>query len=325
MTVRCVDGILNIVPAPDEGADNLEHQINALREAVGTDRDAAAGVKMVFSDRPEGIDDERWVATFPNLTCVAKDPLHPALAIEKPSREKPTAFSKKVRRCLAKFRIGTSDAAPFYRKGAQRMAVPTLSRCMNAMSVREAEARHREIIADGYDLTACSRGEDFLKDIAALCKVSPEAANVRIKGSATILGSLAHTTRAQGLEYLMNCSRFVQRHPGEIVQYGTTGNEAFHNQLKAWFRNVFVQTARNAILVCSVACFSKLIASTLQRCDLTREYGEHELLTLASGFLRANNIEFQPAVEIVAQDYPEVDLDALPKSAKRLRKQPGHR
>eukprot|EP00959_Pyramimonas_sp_CCMP1952_P146119 3059505-Pyramimonas_sp.AAC.1 len=62
----------------------------------------------------------------------------------------------------------------------------------------------------------------------------------------TILGSLRYATSSKQLEYLLNLGRFIARNPDMEVMYGTTRNEALHMQLEAFFRNVFIQTERNA-------------------------------------------------------------------------------
>jgi hypothetical protein len=72
----------------------------------------------------------------------------------------------------------------------------------------------------------------------------------------TVLASLRYATTKQQLGYLRNASIFVLRNPGISVMYGTTNLEAFQNQLKSWFRNVFFQTSRNAKCVCQAAAAS---------------------------------------------------------------------
>ena len=64
--------------------------------------------------------------------------------------------------------------------------------------------------------------------------------------------SLAFATAPRQVEYLLNLSRCAARRPEVDVPYGTTRNEAAHNQLKSYFRNVILQTGRNAQMIAAV-------------------------------------------------------------------------
>ena len=208
---------------------------------------------MIFSDFPEALDTLDLRNVFVNLKCVSKDPIHVALAIEKASGEKCTRLSSMVRRCLLKFRVASPDPSIFYVKGGARLVCPTLQTCMQTMTQRMATRRHSAIMSERYEQQPYATGRGFLMDVAALCKVFPESLKNRLKDG-SVLSSLAHATRPEGLEYLMNFARFVQRYPQETVPYGTTRNEAFHRQLKSFFRNIMHQSARNARIVCDIAC-----------------------------------------------------------------------
>eukprot|EP00973_Karenia_brevis_P062558 8697936-Karenia_brevis.AAC.1 len=62
----------------------------------------------------------------------------------------------------------------------------------------------------------------------------------------------------------MNALVFGKKNPRVQRMRGTTRNEALHNQLKGFWRNVMHQTARNAKVICSVATLAKLCAGQLQ-------------------------------------------------------------
>ena len=103
------------------------------------------------------------------------------------------------------------------------------------------------------------------------------------------------------------------------MMYGTTRNEAFHNQLKAFFRNVMHQTGRNAGNVCRVVTLSKLLAGAVGRSQLTRKVRETMRMSVASAMLRKSEYTFSPPLDIVVRANQKVDVDSLPASAKKLR------
>ena len=104
--------------------------------------------------------------------------------------------------------------------------------------------------------------------------------------------------------------------------YGTTNAEAFHSQLKPFFRNVMIQTRRNATVVCMVATLAKLVVGTLTTVPIITERAEHELLRDAANFFMESPLVFTPRVCLDTIANEKVDEDALPASAKRLRKRP---
>eukprot|EP00959_Pyramimonas_sp_CCMP1952_P381712 7998642-Pyramimonas_sp.AAC.1 len=76
--------------------------------------------------------------------------------------------------------------------------------------------------------------------------MSPREMDKTTSEKTTILGALRYATSPAQLEYILNLGRFIARKPSVQVVYGTARNEALHMQLKAFFRNVFMQTERNA-------------------------------------------------------------------------------
>eukprot|EP00973_Karenia_brevis_P040920 5662360-Karenia_brevis.AAC.1 len=95
--------------------------------------------------------------------------------------------------------------------------------------------------------------------MAAICKKFPNMMPKRTGKNTNVLGSLTFATSPQQLAYLQNYAKFIAEHPDIDVMYGTTKNEAFHAQLKSYFRNVMIQTRRNAKAVCQIATLAKLI------------------------------------------------------------------
>ena len=59
---------------------------------------------------------------------------------------------------------------------------------------------------------------------------------------------------------------------------GTTHNEAYHKELKAFFRNVMKQSAAHARMIADVATIVKLIALMMQKAEVSREHRQVDLL-----------------------------------------------
>ena len=80
----------------------------------------------------------------------------------------------------------------------------------------------------------------FAADVAAIAKSysADMARKVDGKSKTTVLASLQFATRPRALEYLMNNSRFFARNPALQGVFEATRNEAFHKQLKGYWRNV---------------------------------------------------------------------------------------
>ena len=139
-----------------------------------------------------------------------------------------------------------------------------------------------------------------------------------------VRASLAFATSPRQVEYLLNLSRFAARHPEVDVPYGTTRNEAAHNQLKSFYRNVLHQTGRNAQMVAAVCTSAKLLAGWMQRipnlADVRRE--EHEVLRYALSSIAGSppDLTVRPRMRGKTRHNPSVDENALPQGAKRLRR-----
>jgi hypothetical protein len=273
LTVACEGGILLTKPTRSEG---FPYQSECLQEAVGeTGKD---DVLFIFSDAPERLDRPQIYTTFRALECVGKDTLHVALKVETASGEKVTPFSKNLRRCLKKFAQGFDDGLPYFRAGGQPLPAMSLSDVVANMHERTANRRHTLITSDLYDTTAYGSIILFLKDVAALTKVYSAEMDRRVAGGGTIRGSLDAATTPVALGYIMNIARFASRHPNVPVLRGTTHNEAFHLEQKAFWRNVMKQTARHARLIARVVTLVKLIALVMKKTDCVCLPRQTELL-----------------------------------------------
>jgi hypothetical protein len=315
LTVQCEDSVLVVHPAPSE---KVEHQIAALLEGVGAG--GAGQVRGICSDSPEILDDPQTYAALAELEVIIKDVLHVAIRTEKASGEKLTNFSKLLRRCLIKFHNAFDNGRPYYKKGQNLPERQLLSTVMEEMSARTAERRRKEIEDDDYTEAPYKTEMAFVKDVAALAKAFPQQLKRKVESRVTVLGSLTAAMRPEATGYMMNMSKFAARNPDVDLMYGTTRNEAFHKQLKSFFRNVIFQTGRHAEGVAAVATMAKLVSGAME-CDPTKKHAEQDLLTMASTFLRANPMCVVPRLDHRTKPNPEAELDTLPKSAKKFRKQ----
>ena len=135
--------------------------------------------------------------------------------------------------------------------------------------------------------------------------------------------SLEFATSPTEVEYLLNISRYISRNPDVKVMYGTTRNEAFHNQLKAYYRNVMLQTGRNATLVASIVTAAKLVSGTLRvGHEVTVSHAENQLLQAATSAFVSAGVTFRPKLHLRTVGNPDVDEAVLPAGARRLRKRP---
>ena len=113
----------------------------------------------------------------------------------------------------------------------------------------------------------------------------------------------------------MNGPRFAARNPDVQMVYGTTRNEAFHLQLKGFWRNIMHQTRGNAMVAASVVLIVKLLASQVAKGNYKKCIREHELLRCASASLMQQPWEFDPVMRHKTKKRPSVDIISLPASA----------
>ena len=80
------------------------------------------------------------------------------------------------------------------------------------------------------------------------------------------------------------------------------------------------KTRRNAHAVCKIATLAKLISGNILGAQTIDEYQEHEILRDAAVFLETAPLRFSPRLHLSTVANETVDLETLPASAKRIRK-----
>lgn len=320
LSVLCPDSVLTVFPAPSE---HWQYQLKALQESTGPE--GCKDVLAIFSDTPTVIDIKELRRLYPNLKCIAKDLLHIALKVEQANSERPNEFSRSIRRCLLKFRNGGFVNEGYYRQGDLSnqtvQAEATLDAKIARMLPATADLVYNKIWSKRYHARKYDQIGDFTNDLAVICKKFPAFCAKRIPGTkTTVIGSLRHATKPHELKYIMNFAIFIARNPGIEVPYGTTSNEAFHKQVKGFFRNVQIQTARNAVNVCSVIRLAKLISGWMNKTDTVENLREHETLKkFVNIIMNTCPVKFDPKLnfKVVAND--RVDKSVLPPNAKVCR------
>ncbi len=323
LTVQCKDSVLLARPYPSEA---FEHQIDALLRAVG--EGGAADVRLVASDNPPVLDRPALYLALPNNEAVAMDPLHVALNVEKASNEHPTMFSQMLRKCLVKFGRPFNDGRPLYRAGMDVMVCAGLREVMESMSARRRDMIVRRVASDGYSNKSYDSVQMFVDDVAGLASQFPQELGKKTGKGVTVLDALAYATRPVMLEYLFNNTRLIARNPSVDVMYGTTRNEAFHEELKGFFRNIRAVRARRAHLIGEVVTVTKLLAGATKKTRFTSKVNQADNVRAVAAALLSGEVHpFDGADRLDARVvYNEpVDVSSLPLASFVPRKRPAAR
>jgi hypothetical protein len=320
LSVRCPEAVLGIKAQPSE---KLEYQLEALQEAVGVD--GPSKVRALGSDRPDELDDPATHTCFYNLECVFGDAMHISFKVEQAKGSIAKSFGGVLKRCLAKFKYASADRSPYYKKGGPLPRAQTLEVAMASMTRQTAKGHMRKIRTNSYPQCAYDSANAFVIDLAAMCITHPGAMNKRIHDggkSTTVLSSLKFATSPSKMGYLMNGPKFGARNPQLKAAFGTLANEAFHRQLVSFFRNIYVQTGRNADRVLNIMTFVKLVGAQLQKTSRTAPLREHELMRMAANFIMSSDAKFVPRVVAKTVHNAKVDLSSLPQGVRVARKRP---
>ena len=234
-------------------------------------------------------------------------------------------MSQLLRRCTYKFDAGHDDGKAYYSSTtAPVSAASRLTQAIDSITKRQAEMRVRQIRSQGYPKKPYRQADDFLKDVASICKLFPSELkrHTNKKKRTTVLASLNYATSAAAVEYMMNLPRFIARNPRVTTTYGTTSNEAFHNQFKSFFRNVFFQTGRHLQFVCDLVAMIKVLGATLAEASLTSVQREHVFIHTAAELFSGQCDEWHPKIDCEMVRNPIVDPAQLPRGVQVMRKRP---
>ena len=174
-----------------------------------------------------------------------------------------------------------------------------------------------------YTETPYASAQMFLDDVVALATKYPDDMQKHTGKRVKVINSLVHATSALALEYLFNNTRFIARNPHIEIMYGTTRNEAFHLELKSFFRNIRGVRARRAQLIGEVVTVAKLLVSSHVKSRMTKKRSQSaHLHDLAMQFFASpgNLMINGPRMDVRATYNVKVNVDELPTNAKRMRK-----
>ena len=315
-TVRAADTLLLTVTRKGEGFEDQFASLSAAVVSAEQGDTSTDEVEMIYSDAPARLDKARLYSGFQNLCCLAKDPIHVALKVEKAFNGRSVELTNRLRIVMHKFAYGQDDGHPYYKQGGAIPHAPKLNEVTQRMSKATAQRRVPDLYRGDYGSIPYRRALDFLKDIAALTIVYEKDMRRQTGKSATVRSSLAFASCGVELQYLFNGSRYIARNPNVQVPYGSTACEAVHAELKRYFALTRQQTARHAETLTSLFCMKKLITAIMQRLDLSKTMLPRELLRSSCASLQSMSLDWNPRLELLGQVRPKVNLRNLPANAK---------
>ena len=323
-TVRGSDTVLLTTVRATEG---FHEQLLSLREAVnapgmepGNVSDSvgwkASGVQLIFSDAPVNLDRPELFAHFPDLVCIAMDPIHVALKVEQATGGAKNACSVDLRRCLLKFACPTEDGLACFKNGDKLDRTPTLAEVQASMTPARAQQLVDRIRSDAYTDEGYACVADFVLDVAALIVKHPSIMRRRTGKGCTVASSLKYATSNLQLQYLFNGSRYRARHPGVPVHYGTTGCEATHSKLSNFFQGTTQKSVRFARAWTTVFNVRMLVLSVVRRLPLSIKFEPVQLLARAACAVGGLPLMWHPRVAQKTTRHGSVDIASLPKHTK---------
>ncbi len=108
ISVCCPQAVLNVRAKPSEA---VNYQLDVMKEAVG--EDGRCQVRALGSDRPYEVDTREKYIAFPNTECIFGDPIHIWMKIDKATGCAAKTLAALLKRCVVKFKQGTSDRTPY--------------------------------------------------------------------------------------------------------------------------------------------------------------------------------------------------------------------
>ena len=99
------------------------------------------------------------------------------------------------------------------------------------------------------------------------------------------------------MDYLLNFARYVSRTPGPVV-YGTTSNEAFHNQVKQFFNNRTGFTRSYARTAARAFVLRHLLRSSLGRVGVGVGRRPQDLQAFVAQYLRSSQLQLRPRLGV---------------------------
>ena len=300
LTVVCSNMVVHVEPQPWEmDANALMRILVRACGLLGT-----RFTRLVMSDSPDVLDIRAIYVRFPFLECIAGDPIHIVLRVEKAFGEMRSNLSSGLRVCMNKLRMGLDDGREYFTFNCTVPKHPTLQDVMKQLDRTKVSAIVKRIHGQsGATVRPYRSVQAFQADVASLAVHYEKQVNRNARGKKiSVLTSLCDSLCPRNLEYILNYTRFVARNPSVDIPYGTTSNEAFHNELKGFFRNIRTPTRRLVQILARLVTVVKLIAGSLEEQDLTRtKHSQSDKLRSFCKHLEAEPLEFRPLLRVMTR------------------------
>lgn len=234
--------VLGLVPANGESAEEL------ARCVASTLTDSArAQVRYIATDEPSNKLCLALKDVLPNLEALALDPTHTAMKYEQATNGRKTKGSALLRAILAKFCPRTGARRNIWGSFYDGSATPRLS--APEKTLREqildgslSQRRAARVLKDMVPLDVWPTRIQFVEAVAALAAVHQNELGRKLEGTKlTVAKVLYQATAPERVEWFLNNARLRGSLPPaslHLLPSGTTGNEALHAELNAWFRQV---------------------------------------------------------------------------------------
>ena len=284
-TVRGMTGaVAKCVAAPTEAR---EHCASAIKDALPLN--ARKQTKLLFTDNPKTFagSEAAVVKTkrvFPNISCVAEDPMHLAFRTEDHfGQRRGSNIGKYIRRAQIKFanKVGAPVADGYFWGGT---AGPEFSPLRtDSMTAEEAAEIVGRLNEDSYLSRPYSSHAEYRSMLEAICNHwKTEMGRKNSKGDALHL-VLSRAARPSHYRFLSNGSKFMAGLATDVraaVATGTTGCESTHSELNTWDATVTWQHLERARQSLAFFTFAKPITRNsaaysptlcqMKQCDLLR-------------------------------------------------------
>ena len=265
ITVRGATGaVVALLPSPSEKA-------SFVAERLGQSLPPAAlqQVEHVATDAPSGELFHELSAIMPSLKSLCLDPLHLAMKYEYSTGRHRTPGSAALRACLNKFNNVSPRASSvaFGLMFAGRAASPLTSQEASArqqiLDGSMPQARAKRVLDAMPNVSAWATRLQFIEALAAISALHrPEVMRKSEKKGKAVYHHLYVATSAENIEWLFNNHRAragLEDSTAVLLPSGTTSNEAFHAELRGFFKQIQRQHKSTLKLKLSVLLVAKLL------------------------------------------------------------------
>jgi hypothetical protein len=260
--------VLGLVPAADEGADEL---IRCIRESLP--EDGLKQVVHVATDAPSKKLHLALAASLPSFEGLSLDATHAAMRYEQATGGRKTAGSVLLRAFLTKFAghdvtVNTSIWGPMYDGSRQCSLSPQETQLREQISTQVMSKRKAQrIVSDAAQLQVWPTRIQFIEALAALSSLHAGEMHRKLEGSKMTVAKMLHSlASSEKVEWLFNALRYrhgLPFHVRMLLPSGTTANEALHAELNNFFRQIQSMHRSTLSLKLNILRLGKLMSHNL--------------------------------------------------------------